>query len=63
MKYTLITKTGKIYTFNIEACAEQFKQAYGGTLFTPQSLAAESIKQKFEQDPDMMAVLIRLSDR
>jgi hypothetical protein len=34
MKFTLITKTGKIYTFNILACAEAFQLAYGGTLVT-----------------------------
>ena len=34
MKYTLITKTGKVYTFYVQALAEQFQQAYGGQLIT-----------------------------
>jgi hypothetical protein len=34
MKYTLITKTGKVYTFYVEALANQFQQAYGGQVFT-----------------------------
>jgi hypothetical protein len=33
MKYTLITKAGKIFTFNIKACAENFQQAFGGIIF------------------------------
>lgn len=32
MKYTLITPTGKIYTFYIQALAETYLGAYGGTL-------------------------------
>lgn len=32
MKYTLITGNGKVYTFFIRAVAEQYQQAYGGTL-------------------------------
>jgi hypothetical protein len=34
MKYTLITNKGKIYTFNILACAESYQRAYGGSLVT-----------------------------
>jgi hypothetical protein len=34
MRYTLITKTGKVYTFYVQALAEQFQQAYGGKLIT-----------------------------
>ena len=33
MQYTLITKTGKLYTFYVLAVAETYLQAYGGTLF------------------------------
>ena len=33
MKYTLITPTGRVYQFYLKAVAEQFQQAYGGTLF------------------------------
>jgi hypothetical protein len=32
MKYTLITKTGRVYTFFVLAVAETYQQAYGGTL-------------------------------
>jgi hypothetical protein len=34
MKYTLITKTGKVYTFYVRAVAETYQQAYGGQLIT-----------------------------
>ena len=32
MQYTLITKTGRVYTFYVLAVAETYLQAYGGTL-------------------------------
>ena len=32
MQYTLITGNGKVYTFFIRAVAEQYQQAYGGTV-------------------------------
>jgi hypothetical protein len=35
MPYTLITSTGKIYTFYIKALAETYLQAYGGTIIDP----------------------------
>jgi hypothetical protein len=34
MKYTLITKQGKLYTFFVLAVAETYQQAYGGTIVT-----------------------------
>ena len=34
MKFTLITPTGKVYTFYIQAVAETFQAAYGGVLVT-----------------------------
>jgi hypothetical protein len=34
MRYTLITKTGKVYTFFVLALAETYQQAYGGQLIT-----------------------------
>jgi hypothetical protein len=34
MRYTLITKTGKLYTFYVLAVAQTYQQAYGGTLVT-----------------------------
>ena len=33
MNYTLITRTGQVYTFYLRAVAETYQQAYGGTLF------------------------------
>jgi hypothetical protein len=39
MNITLITATGKVYTFYIMALAQQFQQAYGGTIVTKQVLA------------------------
>ena len=32
MNYTLITRTGKLYTFYVKAAAEIYLMAYGGTL-------------------------------
>jgi hypothetical protein len=34
MRYTLITKTGRVYTFYVLALAETYQQAYGGELIT-----------------------------
>jgi hypothetical protein len=34
MKYTLITQQGKVYTFYVQALAEQYQQAYGGVIVT-----------------------------
>lgn len=34
MKYTLITATGKVYTFYLRAVAETYLQAYGGVIVT-----------------------------
>jgi hypothetical protein len=34
MSYTLITATGRVYTFYVQALAEQYQQAYGGQLIT-----------------------------
>jgi hypothetical protein len=33
MQYTLITPTGRVYTFYVLAVAQTYLQAYGGTLF------------------------------
>jgi hypothetical protein len=34
MKYTLITASGKVYTFYVQALAETYQRAYGGQLIT-----------------------------
>ena len=38
MKYTLITATGRLYTFFVLAVALTYQQAYGGTLVTSEIL-------------------------
>jgi hypothetical protein len=45
MKYTLITKTGKVYTFYVRAVAETYQQAYGGQLITADILV-DKVAQK-----------------
>ena len=34
MTYTVITATGRVLVFTIRECAEIYKQAYGGVMFT-----------------------------
>jgi hypothetical protein len=46
MRYTLITKTGQVYTFFVLSLAETYQQAYGGELITADILVdnpAESV--------------------
>jgi hypothetical protein len=38
MKYTLITKQGRVYTFYIKEVADTYQQAYGGVVITQQVL-------------------------
>ena len=38
MKYTLITRNGKVFPFFIKAVAETFQQAYGGNIITAEIL-------------------------
>ena len=45
MNYTLITSTGRVYTFFILAAAEAFQQAYGGTLIDSKIFAKNSVQQ------------------
>ena len=48
MNYTLITKSGTVFTFYIQACAEVYQQAYGGVLFTADILNVEApVVQEF----------------
>jgi hypothetical protein len=42
MKYTLITKQGKVFTFYLKSVAETFQQAYGGNLITADILTKEN---------------------
>jgi hypothetical protein len=34
MKFTLITPTGRVYTFYVQDLAETYQRAYGGQLIT-----------------------------
>ena len=34
MNYTLITSTGRVYTFYVLAVAQTYQQAYGGVIVT-----------------------------
>ena len=34
MRYTLITPTGRVYTFYVQTLAETYLKAYGGQLIT-----------------------------
>ena len=34
MKFTLITPTGRVYTFYVQTLAETYQRAYGGQIFT-----------------------------
>jgi hypothetical protein len=38
MKYTLITKQGKVLTFFLKSVADTYQQAYGGVVITQQVL-------------------------
>jgi hypothetical protein len=44
MKYTLITKTGRVYTFYVLAVAETYQQAYGGTIVTKDILVDKVVQ-------------------
>jgi len=41
MKYTLITRNGKVLTFFLKAVAETYQKAYGGQLITSDILVDE----------------------
>jgi len=47
MQYTLITNSGKVYTFFLKAVADTYQQAYGGVVFTQQVL--DSVCPKMEE--------------
>jgi hypothetical protein len=42
MNYTLITKTGRVYTFYVKALADSYQMAYGGVVITQQILVDET---------------------
>jgi hypothetical protein len=49
MQYTLITGSGKVYTFFLKTVAEQFQAAYGGVVFSQQVLETQEIAKTVDQ--------------
>ena len=47
MKYTVITKQGKVMTFFIKSVAQTYVQAFGGVLFTADVL--NTVEAEFAQ--------------
>jgi hypothetical protein len=47
MQYTLITATGKLYTFYLRAVAETYQQAYGGTIVTKAVLVDKVVQNVY----------------
>jgi hypothetical protein len=45
MQYILISKTGQVFTFSLEAVALQYKLAYGGTLLSATKPLAQTVAQ------------------
>lgn len=43
MQYTLVTSAGQVFQFYIKECADCYKQAYGGVVFTEQVLTQTEI--------------------
>lgn len=43
MKYTLITKTGKLYTFYVLQVAELYQTIHGGTIVTADVLSTVQV--------------------
>ena len=39
--FNLLTSTGKVMSFRVQACADLYQRAYGGVVFTQQLLADE----------------------
>ena len=39
--FNLLTSTGKVMSFRVQACADLYQRAYGGVVFTQQVLADE----------------------
>jgi hypothetical protein len=49
MKYTLITRNGKVLTFFLKVVAEQFQTAYGGVVITKQVLETQETVKTVDQ--------------
>ena len=39
--FNLLTSTGKVMSFRVQACADLYQRAYGGVVFTQQLLDQE----------------------
>lgn len=39
--FNLITSTGRVLSFRVQACADLYQRAYGGVVFSQQVLADE----------------------
>ncbi len=46
MQYTLITGSGKVYTFFLESVANLYQTCYGGVVITQQVLETETVDPK-----------------
>ena len=42
-RYTLITSTGRLYTFSVLACAMVYQNAYGGVIIDEAILGSEAL--------------------
>ena len=47
MRYTLITKTGRVYTFYVKALAETYLGAYGGVIVTNDILVDNPVQSVY----------------
>ena len=56
MKFTLITGNGKVFIFNVKACAETFQQAYGGKIFTDEILVDNKSKIAYNSSIEQQGV-------
>jgi hypothetical protein len=45
LQYTLITPQGRVYTFFLQAVAQQFQQAYGGVVFSQQIVQSADLTE------------------
>jgi hypothetical protein len=45
MQYTLITETGRVYTFYLEAVALTYQKAYGGKIVTKDILVDKTAQK------------------
>jgi len=56
MKYTLITSKGKVFIFNVKACAESFQMAYGGNIFTNEILVDNNSQTVYNSSIEQQGV-------